>query len=331
MESRQHCAYNQTRECFLGLEIEVADLPYTILDQRIAMLNLKPGTGLWIAPFRGIPATRIRVPLDLIYLDEDGRVLDVIEFFPTLYLPPSSPQVASVLALPTHSIYSSHTQAGDQMLICKAEEMEHCMERFIHPSYVAGAVQSAVLMREKPLCNSTEELSEWENRFRKDSPITPKIQERGLIEPRLLTFNAPQSWLDRWLSPPPPPPTPPDQRKAPREKVSGLHAHYWTGAAPQAHTVKDISATGLYLITEDRWYPGTLVLMSLQETGCEEDGTQDLLSVYSKVVRWGANGVGLQFVLQDDETPKQAEHTAVVGMNKQELELFLRRLRKQES
>jgi hypothetical protein len=29
MESRTHCAYNQTRECFLGLEVKAADLPST--------------------------------------------------------------------------------------------------------------------------------------------------------------------------------------------------------------------------------------------------------------------------------------------------------------
>ena len=78
----------------------------------LATLALKSGEGLWMAPFRGIPETDMRVPLDLIYLDEDCRVIDVVESFPTFRVTPSSPRAASVLALPTHSIYSSQTQAG---------------------------------------------------------------------------------------------------------------------------------------------------------------------------------------------------------------------------
>ena len=35
-----------------------------------------------------------------------------------------------------------------------------------------------------------------------------------------------------------------------------MAAYYWNGAAPKAHTVRDISSTGLYVVTEERWYPG---------------------------------------------------------------------------
>jgi hypothetical protein len=33
-------------------------------------------------------------------------------------------QCASVLELPTRTIYGSHTQIGDELLICSPEEME---------------------------------------------------------------------------------------------------------------------------------------------------------------------------------------------------------------
>jgi hypothetical protein len=33
-------------------------------------------------------------------------------------------QASSVLELPTHTIYTSQTQPGDQLVICVAEEME---------------------------------------------------------------------------------------------------------------------------------------------------------------------------------------------------------------
>jgi len=55
MESRKLCAYNQTRECFLGLEVDGADLSLGKLKDRIASLTLKSGEGLWLSPFRGLP------------------------------------------------------------------------------------------------------------------------------------------------------------------------------------------------------------------------------------------------------------------------------------
>ena len=69
MESRKLCAYNQTRECFLGLEVDGADLSLAKLKDRIASLALKSGEGLLLSPFRGLPEWGIRVPLDLLYLD----------------------------------------------------------------------------------------------------------------------------------------------------------------------------------------------------------------------------------------------------------------------
>ena len=82
MESRKLCAYNQTRECFLGLEVDSADLSLAKLKDRISSLALKSGEGLWLSPFRGLPEWGIRVPLDLLYLDKDCRVIDVVESYP---------------------------------------------------------------------------------------------------------------------------------------------------------------------------------------------------------------------------------------------------------
>jgi len=63
-------------------------------------------------------------PLDLIYLDEQYRVLHLVESFPTFRIAPLRTQAASVLQLPAHSIFSSQTKPGDQLVICVAEDME---------------------------------------------------------------------------------------------------------------------------------------------------------------------------------------------------------------
>ena len=99
MESRKLCAYNQTRECFLGLEVDSADLSLAKLKDRITSLALKSGEGLWLSPFRGLPEWGIRVPLDLLYLDKDCRVIDVVESYPVFRANATTPRPASVMAL----------------------------------------------------------------------------------------------------------------------------------------------------------------------------------------------------------------------------------------
>jgi uncharacterized membrane protein (UPF0127 family) len=66
----------------------------------------------------------VLVPLDLIYLDDKHQVIHLVEHFPTFRIAPLRTQSESVLELAAHSIYSSQTQVGDQLLICVAEEME---------------------------------------------------------------------------------------------------------------------------------------------------------------------------------------------------------------
>jgi uncharacterized membrane protein (UPF0127 family) len=320
MESRIHCAYNQTRECFLGLEITVADLAYAGIVELMSTLSLKSGEGLWMVPFRGVPTAGLSAPLDLVYLDEDCRVIDLVESFPTFRVSSSSPKAASVLALPVHSIYSSQTQTGDQLVLCIAEEMERRLERITGFRGDPGTVQSAVLLREKPLWSGGPGLLELETKGGEERHLSQRTHEMGLVEPGVSEAPTPRSWLDRWWSP--------DPRKAPREPSPGLAAYYWNGAAPQAHGIRDISSTGLYVVTEERWYPGTLVLMTLQRTDVGEEIEERAIQVQSRAVRWGNDGVGLKFVLPDSREMRRGHNNVVDGADKKGLDRFLRKLRK---
>jgi hypothetical protein len=342
MESRRLCAYNQTRECFLGLEVSAVDLPSAELKSLLHKLSFKSGEGLWMTPSRGIPNTGMRTLLDLIYLDEDCRVIEVVESFPTFHVSPSSPHPSSILALPIHSIYSSQTQSGDQLVLCVAEEMQGRLERITSASAVAGGVQSAVLLRGKPLWSggpgvaelkvrSTEERPQEkrseDNRPEEERPETGQTYEMDLIEPGMNCIKPPTNWLKRWWFPDPR--TAPDQRRsAPRETLPGLAAYYWTGAPPKSHSIKDISPAGLYVITEERWYPGTLILMTLQAVDDGKDNFEHAIAVQSRAVRWGNDGVGLQFIPQDAPIARNGLNPLVSGANQKELLQFLERLRK---
>jgi hypothetical protein len=331
MELRRLCAYNQSRECFLGLEVASANLASAELKNLLRKLALKSGEGLWMTPFRGIPETDMLAPLDLIYLDEDCRVIEVVESYPTFRVSPSSPRAATVLALPIHSIYSSQTQSGDQLVLCVAEEMEGRLEHFSSSSGVATGVQSAVLLRGKPLWSGGPGVVELEDRSAivSSGKVRTKIEqpyEMDLIEPGMKYVKQPKNWLKRWWSPDPR--SAPDLREAPRETLPGLAAYYWTGAAPKAHNIKDISSTGLYVVTEERWYPGTLILMTLQTGVDGQESFEHSISVHSRAVRWGNDGVGLQFIPQDAPAAHSGLNPLVNGANRRELEQFLERLRK---
>jgi uncharacterized membrane protein (UPF0127 family) len=125
MQKRKYCVYNQTRESFLSLGVTVANTTMTRLKGLIGKLSLGLDEGLWIVPSHGIHTMGVLFPIDLIYLDDNLRVLHAVESFPTFRVSPLIPRTTSVLELPTHTIYSSQTQPGDQLLICAGEEMEN--------------------------------------------------------------------------------------------------------------------------------------------------------------------------------------------------------------
>lgn len=124
METPTYCVYNQTRESFLSMGVTPADTTFARLKGLIGRLKLKSDEGLWIVPSNGVHTWGVLFPVDLIYLDENHRVICVVEHFPRFSIAPLKVQAASVLELPTHTIYSSHTQPGDKLVICAASEME---------------------------------------------------------------------------------------------------------------------------------------------------------------------------------------------------------------
>lgn len=319
MEARVHCAYNQTRECFLGLEVAVADLAYSAIAEKMQSLALKSGEGLWVAPFRGLPTAGLHAPLDLMYLDDQGCVLNTVESFPTFQVNPSNSTPASVLVLPSHSIYSSQTQAGDQLVLCVAEEMEACLNGLAN-SKSTVTVQSAVLLREEPLWSGGPGTVEFETPAPKERSSKEQLHEMTLMNPSAKNTRTPKSWLERWWSP--------DPRKAPREQAPGLAAYYWNGSVPEAHGIRDISSSGLYVVTEERWYLGTLVLMTLQKNDAGEEIAERSIQVLSRAVRWGQDGVGLQFVLADSKEVRKGKTPLMEVAEKKELDRFLQQLKK---
>jgi hypothetical protein len=181
----------------------------------------------------------------LVFLDAKHRVLQAIESFPPFRLVPIGKSVASVVELPVHTIESSQTQPGNQMVICVAEEMQ----------------------------------------FRLRS--MPDLDKGDLVELFTETKNMPVRNLQ---------PSRQDRRTTRRKRWPRLVAYGSRGGVLEVHGVRDLSADGLYLMTEARWPLGTMITLTLQRTDGVSDNTLPAaITVQLSVIRWGKDGVGLAF------------------------------------
>jgi hypothetical protein len=337
----KHCAYNQTRERFLGSDVDAADFSISGLDARLPSLATNSGAGLWLNPFRGISPTSVRVPLDLIYLDQDCTVIETVESFPISRVSESCAAAASVLVLAADTIDSTETRPGDRLILCAPDEMKRRLQQLSKSSAVAKAAEADASGKSEPVRSVPGRVLMWEDRLKAKDPVlevpapNPTPVEVPIAEPPSLSPSAPEtvaaepaeknikpakSWLQRLLSP-----DPPDARKAARESLSGLSAFFFTGGAPVEHGVRDISPTGMYVLTEERWYPGTVVRMTL--TDRMETSVERSITLNASVVRWGNDGVGLKFVLQNSNDRRQVADAMSAAADKAQVNQFLQRLK----
>jgi PilZ domain len=125
-----------------------------------------------------------------------------------------------------------------------------------------------------------------------------------------------KTWLQNWLSS--------DRRRSPRQPLPSLVAYYFTGGAPRAYQVTDISSSGFYVLTEEQWSPGTLVRMTLQRTDGSGKNVDDSIAVQSMIVRWVSEGMGLAFVVPRADLNESLKEN---GVDKKTLERFLSKVK----
>ncbi len=117
--SRSVCVYNKTRETFVATEAAVAD---SYVRRLVGLLGktgrwARLGRGLWIIPSRGVDSIGMLFSIDLVFLNKDKKVVHLEEHFRPFRVSRVSLKAASVLELPTHTIYRSGTKVGDSLEI----------------------------------------------------------------------------------------------------------------------------------------------------------------------------------------------------------------------
>jgi hypothetical protein len=99
--------------------------------------------------------------------------------------------------------------------------------------------------------------------------------------------------------------TSPELRRAARMSEPGVVVYYWDGATPMGRQLRDISLTGAYLYTPERWYPGTIVRLLLQDKQPPVHGpapeAHTSVSIPARVVWHGSDGVALEFLFRKPE------------------------------
>jgi Flp pilus assembly protein TadG len=97
-----------------------------------------------------------------------------------------------------------------------------------------------------------------------------------------------------------------EPRRAPRSLQPEIVVHYWDGSVAEGRHLRDISETGAYVYTPERWYPGTIVRLILQgyRTKILPDGTtapEVSTCIPARVVRQDPEGIAVEFAFRNRE------------------------------
>ena len=346
-----YCVYNQTRGHFVATDVEAVDTSAGGVETRLQAMEQGAGTGLWILPYVEISPTSIRLPVDLVFLNNDGAVLSTVESFPLASPVVSSDGVWSVLVLPANTLAQAEIRAGDRLIISPPADMVRHLQKTSgtkaeanatpgpvpDPFVIAPAGEQTGSDEEEPAPGAVApepaasieaapikaEIAGGEVAGTEELAASPPGETDGWkkkLEPR--------NWFMRLLLG-----DHVDPRRAPRESPPGLITYFFTGGTPAGEPVRDISATGMFIVTVEHWYPGTVVRFTLTD---QNHPTADrTLTVNAKAVRRGSDGEGLEFVLEEEDQKateiNQTEITQLLertlGVNHARVQAFLRTLK----
>lgn len=121
-----------------------------------------------------------------------------------------------------------------------------------------------------------------------------------VLKPDSDALAASINWLEKFVTP--------EADRAERRRVEQFAAYRWNGTSLTCDTVRDISSSGLYLLTTERWKPGTIIALTLQREGPLDPDPARRVTTQTRVIRCGSDGVGLSFLwAKDDPEARQWE------------------------
>lgn len=114
-------ALNLTKKTWLATTVRKADTFFTRLVGLLRRQSLGPEEALWLIPSKGVHTIGMKFPIDVIFLDQNNKVLATICDLAPRRLSGLQLRARSVLELPRGVINKSATTVGDQLEILLAE------------------------------------------------------------------------------------------------------------------------------------------------------------------------------------------------------------------
>ena len=108
-------ALNETRKTLLASRLLVVE--QELIAGGDYASDIRPGDGVWLEPCGSIDTRSIRVPVDLLFLDADHRVLAAVSEMRARTDLPAIPGALAVLALAPGTIRLSKTREGDHIAL----------------------------------------------------------------------------------------------------------------------------------------------------------------------------------------------------------------------
>lgn len=108
-------AYNETRQAPLVERGQAATGFWGRLRGLIGHPGLSPGEGMLISPCRGVHTFLMRFPIDVVYVNGQGRVVGLAPELPPNRVGPVVPRARFVLELPAGTIQQTGTSIGDEL------------------------------------------------------------------------------------------------------------------------------------------------------------------------------------------------------------------------
>ena len=115
--------FNRTRECPVSARVTVANTTFGRLVGLLGKASTwaESGGGLWILPSQGVHTFGMRFPIDVVFLDEVRRVVDVQMRLRPFRISHLHLRARSVLELPPGTVEKSRTRPGDELEITSHE------------------------------------------------------------------------------------------------------------------------------------------------------------------------------------------------------------------
>jgi PilZ domain len=246
----------------------------------------------------------------------------VLVNFPTAFDHPQALPPTRAMEGPAGSNPSLHNEPRLELQLCCSDETQWDDQSFSMPPGITGnepePVQCPVLPTDESSENPDPGLSQ-QNSTPADVPPESLQANEPLVQP-VAPIQPKRSWLERWLFPDT---SDQDKRSGARKPAPGLVAHFWTGGPPKSQPVRDISATGMYVVTEERWYLGTQIRITLTKTLDEGPRAERSITVMATAVRWGDDGVGLEFVRSAAGKTRRHEPLPSEGADGEQLGQFV--------